>query len=164
MPKVPKRVKAGIRNQIKVFFVKGVKVLEREIKFRGYSKEYGGWLFSHRLFTNMEEGPNKGKTFLNVTDYIDDWEEVECLGEFTGLQDKNGKEIYEGDIFHYEETSDDDGYILDNEEYVKVAWVDECGGFYIVNQNEEPYCILGEALEDCLEIVGNIYENKDLID
>lgn len=87
----------------------------------------------------------------------------DTIGQFTGLKDKNGKEIYEGDIFHYDEVRDDDGYILGSEEYVKVELVEELGGFHIVNVNDEPYCTVAEALEDDLYVIGNIYENPELM-
>ena len=89
--------------------------------------------------------------------------ELDNIMQYTGLKDKNGKEIYEGDIFKYDEVRDDDGYILDSEEYVKVEWVEELGGFHIVNVNDEPYCTVAEALEDDLYVIGNIYENPELM-
>lgn len=131
-------------------------MLSREIKFRGYSKEYGGWLFSHRLFTNTKEGENKGKTFLNVTEYIDDWEEVECLGEYTGFDDVKGKEIYEGDIVRCNAVSlmseVPDGFIG------QVEFV-ECG-FY-VTYGKQGFFLFDECHE--WEVIGNTYENGDLL-
>lgn len=130
--------------------------MERKIKFRGYSEEHGGWLFSHRLFTNTNEGEHKGKTFLNITDYIDDWEEVKSLGQFTGIEDNRGKEIYEGDIVKYIAMAPmgdiPDGFIG------KVEFI-ECG-FY-VTYGKQGFFLFDEIGR--WEVIGNVYEDSELL-
>ena len=77
---------------------------------------------------------------------------------FTGLYDKNGKKVYEGDILRSGETFDDDeieAFI----DYVKF----ENGSFHIIS------CFDGEEamLHDCdlsdMVIIGNIHENENLL-
>lgn len=79
------------------------------------------------------------------------------LMQYTGLKDKNGKEIYEGDIL-----------LVDGHRYCEVIWHKHIAGFdtrYIKGASNR---ILFEALENnqietrC-EVIGNIYENPELL-
>lgn len=74
--------------------------------------------------------------------------------QYTGLKDKNRKEIYEGDICKYYPPSD---------LYV-VAWVNDLAGFKLVDPKAEKY--LGEFMydSDVFEVIGNIYENPEKIE
>nr|DAY53059.1 MAG TPA: YopX protein [Caudoviricetes sp.] len=78
---------------------------------------------------------------------------LETIGQFTGLYDKNGKEIYEGDILFI----GNDG---DKNIYNKVSIKDGCFG-YIGEWNHKimPFCYYNVTEE----IAGNIYDNPELI-
>ena len=135
--------------------------MEREIKFRVFIDykifyqdkydEYGDNLTSIDIckktititgFHNYE----------NVYRFED--EKVKLM-QYTGLKDKNGKEIYEGDILFFRD---------ENTKYV-VVWQD--AAFIIksveIRKYSEKMCWLDDT-EICCEIVGNIYENKKLLE
>ena len=89
--------------------------------------------------------------------------EVELM-QYTGLKDKNGKEIYEGDIVSFEDS--DGGY--EYPDLVVNTGIVEYGdlGFYFTNrvavEMDDFYIKDGRC--DEVEIIGNIYENPELLE
>ena len=81
------------------------------------------------------------------------------LMQSTGLKDKNGKEIFEGDILAVEA---DDGVII-----LKVSWDDEHALFVIKTKKFNEEAALEELVDDNsypFEVIGNIYENHELLE
>jgi len=141
----------------------------REIKFRGKSlmnleeleEKYftndmhdNGWFVGNLTWYGNEPWI-VGDIIENDPDYIafDFWVKVhpDSVGQYTGLKDKNGKEIYDGDIFR-----DNDTFIWQvyNEDGMFMAR----GGEYGLSE------ILIEFVTEHCEIIGNIYENPELLE
>lgn len=142
----------------------------RTIKFRGKRLDNGEWIFGDLLQTNegsvcigihgqyIDDGMHFNDLY-DETPYIDE----DTLGQFTGLLDKNGKEIYEGDIVRYQDTM---GY-----SFIGLIGFDE-GRFGFVNRRgigtldkdgvyADGYCSVPYTIE--YEVLGNIHDNPELL-
>jgi hypothetical protein len=106
---------------------------ERIIKFRAWDK-VNKHIISWKDFQELDY---PFTLFAHIEDY--QWE----LMQYTGLKDKNGKEIYEGDIVRQGET------------ITSIIW--ESPGFIM----EKP-TLVSEKIKP-IEIIGNIYENPELL-
>lgn len=122
----------------------------REIKFRawiGQEMEYSVGVSPEGAFYCGGVDP-KDTACLRTTLYCQNTPVM----QFTNLKDKNGKEIYEGDIVkHY------DGQIL------QVIWNNERWGYWTLMQLDKAneWRWYHEASD--IEIIGNIYENPELL-
>ena len=122
----------------------------REIKFRAWDKENKKMMkVSSLSLENKEIAVRENGTY-----HFFRMKNLELM-QYTGLNDKNDKEIYEGDILFFRD---------ENTKYV-VVWQDTA--FIIksieIRKYSEKMCWLDDT-EICCEIVGNIYENKKLLE
>ena len=131
----------------------------RTIKFRGKSKENGEWLYGD--VARNEEGAFAILPTFEINSYIDCAKyEVgrDTIGQFTGLYDKNGKEIYEGDILRIGNIQGD---------VCEVKWNETVCAFGVCFycENEFDKSTLGEWLrrEKNIAIIGNIHDNGKLL-
>jgi uncharacterized phage protein (TIGR01671 family) len=121
----------------------------RETKFRAWDK-HERKLISH--FTIYSDGEGLG--IYDPHGCEDQWYDINnfILMQFTGLKDKNGKDIYEGDICNH--------LIYKTGPY-KVIYTPDNTGYDLTNGIASMH--LGRMCELNLEIIGNIYENPELL-
>ncbi len=148
--------------------------MNRQLKFRIWDKQYCHWLKNSSSFhcnSNWTICPFTG----NVVDYVETcdengenfsaspandyyWEDGKLIKEpryitqqYTGLKDKNGKEIYEGDILEYQSH---------DPKYAKciVRWTQE-------HEDNHPGFVIHDSYSQYgkPEVIGNIFENPELI-
>lgn len=116
-----------------------------------------------RLYDNRFENLPAEMTDINGVSGIE--VDYKTIGQYTGLTDKNGKKIFEGDIVTYEDTEADyegyhDNVFLNRGEVGISAW----DGIYFTNRQTVDMNDLyeSETMVDC-EIIGNIHDNPELL-
>lgn len=129
--------------------------MNRKIKFRVWSSLREKWVTDYETFY-YNPGDNTVNQVFNSYQLNEDI----IFQQYTGLKDKNGKEIYEGDIIQqleFEDWGDDTGYILNRD--VQFKTYDTAYGFY---ESGWYFGSHGRIKKDC-EVIGNIFENPELL-
>lgn len=134
----------------------------REILFRGKRVDNGKWVKGFLSKSrNIEEKPALLKPCIDYEEkgvMMSSIVAPETVGQFTGLTDKNGNKIFEGDIVTY-----DKEYGGETREKGTVYWCE--GAFGVENvQDEEDSGLLGVFVNHQLEIIGNIHDNPELLE
>ena len=138
----------------------------REIEFRGKSKDGGPkwakvnpvrWLYGNLQIPSVE----------GVGYYM--WDKIdgslyqvevdpETIGQFTGLYDKNGKKIYEGDIISFDYGVGEPV----SEDLIEVRFVRGVFAF-LWNGDLDDECPVSSPTHEWANVVGNIHDNPELI-
>lgn len=119
----------------------------REILFRGKKIDGGEWIKG--FYAENGHGSSniqpKGKFLACLV-------KPETVGQFTGLTDKNGNKIFEGDILE----SDSERFVVD--------WDDEFSGFYLtdVNPRHQGVAMFANVADDGY-IIGNVHDNPEML-
>lgn len=155
-----------------------------EIKFKGkeiYTKQ---WVYGGIVHQTDYYGEKCDKYFIIDGESTHDYEMGEnqlvdgnTVGQYTGLTDKDGKEIYEGDILKIISTvrnKDYDWYdinsnsSLEREDYAIVEWDEKNTGYRLKVYHNGKYkriarfCV-GHLIAYQAQVVGNIWDNSELI-
>jgi uncharacterized phage protein (TIGR01671 family) len=130
----------------------------REIRFRGKRVDNGEWVYGSfikfsngktEIHTTFEDEMKTGIITSGLNEVI-----YATVGQFTGLTDKNGKEIYEGDI------------VVDkswqNEKPQVVTWESRFLLTYTDGYGVQRYDYTGDFSKK-FEVIGNIHDNPELL-
>lgn len=139
----------------------------REITFRGKRIDTEEWVTGHFVRLYDDKGHHSHRIYpgyaeTDCGDFYPDWYEVdpETVGQFTGLTDKHGKPIFEGDILgaHLDE------FFPDICTLVQVIWFDMS---WMIRQPIRDYVYDYDTLDSndgaLWEVIGNIHDNPELI-
>ena len=117
--------------------------MNREILFRGKRLDNNEWVYG---FYSNAKGEN-GR-FHYIQDEISFVRvDPSTVGQYTGITDKNDKKIFEGDIID-----------LGNKVPSVVVFDEDAASFYL-----KPRGLFSQAFNDLYNVIGNIYDNKELI-
>lgn len=124
----------------------------RPIKFRGQRLDNGAWLESYSIYQEGgiylfdDDSPHKDTHFGHCLVEVDS----ATVGQFTGLHDKNGKEIYEGDVLLWTTVGGDVGH-LKIVIYNGCVWAENVTELYRV------------MIDSYVDTIGNIHDNPELL-
>lgn len=116
----------------------------REIKFRGKRFDTGVWVYGYLADENYIND-------INTFDLSSIEVDSDTVGQYTGLNDANGKEIYEGDIVRTSVAKNDIGLVEWNCERVA----------FVVHMKGSAQCY---RLDKRDQIIGNIHDNPELME
>ena len=120
--------------------------MKRKILFRGNSNN-NEWVYGDlRHFSTGYGIAAIEQLFANIR------VKPETIGQYTGLKDKNGKEIYEGDLLEVANHKRDKECIAD------VIFID--GAFWLHFPNEDLLNI--KEVSECWGVIGNVHDNPEM--
>ena len=141
----------------------------REILFRGKRESDGKWLYGIYSDDYVHETDFPCIMPLRSEHNDNDWSVIrETVGQYTGLKDKNGKKIFEGDVIQ--------GVAYSTDFIGVIIWIDEIAGFGVryFNSRRTPTAwenssILkmiqcGHKDKFAAEVIGNVHDNIELLE
>ncbi len=139
--------------------------MNREILFRGKRVDNGEWVKGRLLADDVivpinQEFEIEGSCIFgcNLTAYEVD---VETVGQYTGLTDRNGVKIFEGDIIKTKKYGKIIGYTNVNDFDIFKVIYEPCT-FLLVNKNRG-FNLVDDGFSK-FEVIGNIHDNPELLE
>lgn len=135
--------------------------MNREILYRGKRVDNGEWVYGN--YDKVEKLDKSGEEVF-IIEYTADGESYkvipETVGEYTGLTDKNGKKIFEGDIVKTKKYGKVIGHSnVNNYDVFKIVY--EPAMFRLKNRNRG-FNLVGDGTD--LEVIGNIHDTPELLE
>ncbi len=140
--------------------------MKRPIKFRGKRIDNGEWVYGD-FISDGENSPNKDLGFIMPPD-ASSYDRnnfiaisLKTLGQFTGLKDKNGKEIYEGDIVSSKPKDSQWNLLICKIDFNEKTARFEAQQYW---KNKSEFLSLSSNNDYYeYEIIGNIFEHPELL-
>lgn len=117
----------------------------REILFRGKTRITGNWIYGFY----GENTTTKESQIVGKNDFCYSLVIPETVGQYTGLTDKNGTKIFEGDV------------VFDTIDRENASIIFDFGSYYVNNDNM--HIRLGASMSMQVEVIGNIHDNPELL-
>ena len=142
--------------------------MDRIIKFRGKRIDNGEWVYGDLVRAWVQTLSDNGRLVTQIRKQISDiygviWNETddaipETVGQYTGLKDKNGTELYDsdlltdmvGDVFEVFYNTAHCAYMA---KYVRTKHAEKKRGYFR----------LGDQCSLTIEVIGNVWENPELL-
>lgn len=131
--------------------------MDREILFRGKRVDNGKWVYG--CYVNCHgPGCRINETRHYIMEYPNAWHKfyTATLGQYTGLKDRNGKRIFEGDILSF--TDSDEDQVLYTALWRDHRWMVQEHDEFPTDQDD-----LDELFSEYAEVIGNIHDNPELL-
>ena len=125
----------------------------REILFRGKRKDNGKWVEGHygEYYSGKENVSCISISKETISGSLCYDVIPETVGQYTGLTDKNGTKIFEGDILHAAQG-----------DFV-VRWSESICSF-VAGEKERMRPCMNSGTMNCCEVIGNIFDNPELLE
>ena len=123
----------------------------REIKFRGKRIDNGEWVVGDYSRYSKE----KSIIMVDLLEQVDSWVWSETVGQYTGLDDKNGVKVFEGDVVRYLNSIESgNGVVIFDTCAFLFNWIDI---------DETDSLLRHFQCSEELEVIGNIHDNQELM-